>query len=253
MRLSLSCLIGLVLASSPLAGCHKSVSFNPALATHFFPLRSGLTWTYLVIYPNGAHETISERVVKPEQTSRLREATLVVSDYSGHGVRAVRADLPQAYPADMTEVQTRYVVEGGYITRVASLGGPTRIRFEERGFLPQYLWPDRVWSNTLSPFAHLPDDILITQNHRSFLEADEVLVPAGRFAGCIRIETEASYQSPAGNGDKRYFTDWYAPDVGLVKTRVLSGGQHGREIARIELLRFTKSATNARLQSSNRH
>jgi hypothetical protein len=151
----------------------------------------------------------------------------------------------------MTEVETRYMVEAGYITRIASLGGPTRLRLEERGFLPQYLWPDRGWSNTLSPFAHSPDVILkITQNHRSFLEADEVLVPAGRFAGCIRIETEASYQSPAGIGDKRYFTDWYAPDVGLVKTLVLSGG-HGHEIARIELVHFAKSATAAPLQSSN--
>ena len=79
-----------------------------------------------------------------------------------------------------------------------------------------------------------------------------MLVPAGRFAGCIRIETEASYHDLAGIGDKRYFTDWYAPDVGLVKTLVLTGGQHGHEITRIELLRFAKSATTAPFQSSNR-
>lgn len=253
MRLWLSWLVGLALASVPLAGCHKSASFNPALAGHFFPLHTGLTWTYQVSYPNGARETISDRVAKADKAGTLRDAALVVSDYSGNGTRAVRADLPQAYPAEMTEVETSYLVEGGYITRIASLGGRTRIRLEEHGFLPQYLWPDRAWSNTLSPFAHSPADILkITQNHRSFLEADEVLVPAGRFAGCIRIETEASYQSPAGIGDKRYFTDWYAPDVGLVKTLVLSGGQDGREMARIELLRFTKSETAAPLPASNR-
>jgi hypothetical protein len=64
MRLWLSWLVGLALASVPLAGCHKSVSFNPALAAHVFPLRTGLTWTYQVTYPNGAHETIGDRVVK---------------------------------------------------------------------------------------------------------------------------------------------------------------------------------------------
>jgi hypothetical protein len=252
MRLRLSWLVGLALASVPLAGCHKSVSFNPVLAAHFFPLRTGLTWTYQVSYPNGARETIRDRVVKADQTGTVDGAALVVSDYSGDGTRAVRADLPQAYPAEMTEVETRYVVEGGYITRIASLGGVSRIRLEERGLLPRHLWPDRAWSNTLSPFAHSADDILtITQNHRTFLEADEVAVPAGRFTGCIRIETEASYASPAGIGDKRYFTDWYAPDVGLVKTLVLSGGQDGREVARIELLHFAKSKTTAPLLTSN--
>jgi hypothetical protein len=252
MKLWLSWLVGLALACVPLAGCHKSESFNPALAAHFFPLRRGLIWTYRVTYPNGAHETISDRVLAADETGTLRGSTLVVSDYSGHGTRAVRADLPQAYPPEMTEVETRYVVEGGYITRIASLGGRTRIELEERRFLPQYLWPDRTWSNSLSPFEQLPADILkISQIHRSFLEADEVVVPAGHYSECIRIETEASYKSPAGIGDKRYFIDWYAHDVGLVKTLVLSGGRDRREIARIELLHFVKSQATAPLLTSN--
>jgi hypothetical protein len=230
------------------------VSFNPALAAHFFPLRTGLTWTYRVTYPNGAREKISDRVVKADQSGTLRDTALVVSDYSAlDWSRAVRAHLPPAYPAEMTEVETRYVLDGGYITRIAGLGGASRVRLEEHGFLPQYLRPDQGWSNILSPFEHSPADILkITQNHRTFLEAEEVVVPAGRFPGCIRIETEASYQSPAGISDKRYYTDWYAPDVGLVKTLVLSGGQDGHEMARIVLLRFAKSEPTAPLQRSNR-
>jgi hypothetical protein len=67
-----------------------------------------------------------------------------------------------------------------------------------------------------------------------------------------------SYESPSSTvGEdkipaKRYFTDWYAPDVGLVKTLVLSGGQDGRELARIELLRFAKlvaASTTAAVRS----
>jgi hypothetical protein len=202
-----------------------------------------------VVYANGARETIRDRVVKADQTKTSHNAVLVVSEYSGlDGSRAVRADLPQTNPSEMTEVETGYVVEDGYISRIASLGGRSRIRLEERGFLPQYLRPNRVWSNTLSPLANFPT-LTITQNHRSVLEGHDVVVPAGHFAECIRIETEASYQSPVGVGDKRYFTDWYAPDVGLVKTLVLSGG---REIARIDLLRFVKSQATAPLLVSNR-
>jgi len=252
MRHWIHWLVGLALALFQLAGCQKTVRFNPALAGHFFPLRNGSSWTYQVTYPNGSHETITDRVLNTNQTGMRSTEALVVSDYSGHGTRAVRADLPQTYPGERTEVETRYLIEGGYISRVASLGGPTRIRLEEHDFLPQFLWPDRRWSNTLSPFEHSPADILqIAQNHRSFLEADLVDVPGGRFAECMRIETDASYRSPAGLADKRYFIDWYAPDVGLVKTLVLSGGQDGREVARIELVRFAKSKATAPIQPSN--
>jgi hypothetical protein len=251
MRRSIYWSLGLALALAQLTGCQKRAPFNPALAGHFFPLRSGLTWTYQVTYPNGAHETISDRVVKADAPGTSQAGALILSEYLGHGTRAIRANLPQAYPPEMTRVETRYVVENGYISRSASLGGRTAIRLNEHDFLPQYMWPDRTWSNTLSPFDQLPDDILkVAQIHRSFLEGREVVVPAGRFSTCIRIETEASYPSPAGTHDKRYFTDWYAPDVGLVKTLVLSSGQNGHEIARIELLRFAKSDTTTPLQAS---
>jgi hypothetical protein len=243
----------LALALCPFSACQQRAVFNPALAGRFFPLSTGSTWTYEVIYANGVRETISDHVVKANPTGMLRDGALVVSSYSGFdGSRAVRAELLQSNPIEMTEVEVRYVVEGGYITRVETVGGATGIHFEERSFLPQNLWPDLEWSNTLSPFEHSPIDILeISQNHRSFLETDDVVVPAGHFTRCIRIETEASYHSLAKIGDhKRYFTDWYAPDVGLVKTLVFSGRPGGHEIARIELLRFTKAEAGAPHQSS---
>jgi hypothetical protein len=116
----------------------------------------------------------------------------------------------------------------------------------EDSFLPRYLSPDLIWSSSM----HF-DLLKITENYRSFLEDDEVVSPAGSFSQCIRVETETSYDGPPGtgsNGDirgKRYFIDWYAPDVGLIKTLVLIGGQNGREIARIELLRFAKIGASA--------
>jgi hypothetical protein len=253
MRQWIYSLFGLALVLTQLAGCQKRVPFNPALAGHFFPLRTGSTWSYQVTYPNGARETISERVVRADQIGTLRTHALVVWSYSGlDGSRALRADRPQSYPAEMNEVETEYMVEDGYISRIANLAEASRTQFKESRFLPQYLWPDREWSNTMVPFEQSSDDILkITQSHRSFLEADDVVVPAGRFSGCIRIETEASYKSQAAISDHpRHFTDWYAADVGLVKTLV-SSEQDDREIARIELVRVTKSGSSTHILASN--
>jgi hypothetical protein len=235
MRLRMYRSLALALTIAQLASCQKRESFNPAVAGRFFPLDAGSRWTYQVTDQSGTRETLSDRVIETNPADTSGATGLVVSDYSG------------------LEVETLYLAEAGYISRIASLSARTQIRFEERRFLPQYLWPDRTWSNTLSPFENSPNDFLkITQNHRSFLEADEVAVPAGRFANCIRIETEALYKSPAGVGQKRYFIDWYAPDVGLVKTLVLSGGPYGREITRIELLRFAKSRETVAFDVSHR-
>jgi hypothetical protein len=242
MRQSTSWLLALFIALMQLAGCQRRPPFNPSLAGRFFPLRSGLSWRYQITYRDGVHATITDRVLKGDQTGTLRSGATIVSDYSDQGSWAVRAELSRAYPTSMTELETRYVVNGGYITRIAILGGPNHIALEEHGFLPQYLWPNRIWSNTLSPFDHFAGNILkISQNHRAFLEDRELVVPAGRFSNCIRIETEASYHGSENAGHKRYFTDWYAPDVGLVKTIVSSGGQDGHEIMQIELVQFAKS------------
>src|SRR5262249_17831858 len=158
-------------------------------------------------------ETISDRVIRADQTKLSRAAALVVSNYSGlDGSRAIRTDLPRTFPAEMTEVETHYFVDGGYITCVQRLEGASRFRLEEQQFLPQYLRPDRTWSNTLAPFEYSSDDILtVMQHHRTFLEWHDIVVPAGRFVA-IRVETEAVYQSRAGSSGKRYFTDWYAAD-----------------------------------------
>jgi hypothetical protein len=246
-------LLALVFTAVALAACQKQAHFNPALAGRFFPLQVGSTWTYEVVYPNGARETISDRVVRDPGGTSL-EGTLVVSDYSGlDGSRSVRAELPQSYPAERTEVETRYIVMNGYITRIENLGGASGIRFEERDFLPRYLWPDRNWSTSLVPFEPIPGTILtLTQTHRTFLERHKVAVPAGHFSGCIRIETEVSYHVAGQADHKRYFTDWYAADVGLIKTVVRTDRQNGREMARIQLMRVAKSETATPLQSANR-
>jgi hypothetical protein len=255
MRQWIYWVLALVLALTPLAGCQKRALFNPVLTGRFFPLRPGSSWTYQVAYASGSRETLTDRVVVNPSGSLARGA-LVVSDYSGFNGAGpvISAELQRAYPPDKSQLEIHYVLEGDYLTRITSFGGGAQIRVEERRFLPQYLWPGRAWSNTLSPFEKSADALLkITQSHRSFLEADPVVVPAGQFANCIRIETEVVYQIPSEPGDSRYFVDWYAPDVGLVKTLVLSGGgRDGQQIARIELLHIAKAPRTVPVHPANR-
>lgn len=45
---------------------------------------------------------------------------------------------------------------------------------------------------------------------------EEVTVPAGTFANCIKVTYEKRENSPQGSS-KSYVTAWYAPEIGLVK------------------------------------
>ncbi|MGH7914629.1 MAG: TapB family protein, partial [Candidatus Binataceae bacterium] len=78
------------------------------------------------------------------------------------------------------------------------------------------------------------------QSHRTFAEIRQIETPAGHFNNCIRIETEATYQGGMYARKKQHLTylDWYAPNVGLIKTVTLEGGPTGPEMDRVELLRF---------------
>ncbi len=222
-------LAGLALVLTQLAACQKSAPFNPTLAGSFFPLRAGSRWTYQVTYEDGTRAMLSDHVeANPDR--RLDGGAAVSSEYSGFDA-LVPADLRQAYRPEDTKIEIRYAFAAGYITRTEGLGaGTPSFQFEEQGFLPRYLRPDQVWSDTLSPAAFLR----ITQHHRSFREARVVVVPAGRFSDCIRIETEASYERPDRIGPERYFIDWYAPNVGLIKTVVLERGHFDWYVANLD-------------------
>ena len=224
----------LVLAAAQLTSCQNKAPFDPRLAGAFFPLNPGSTWTYRVVDKRlGTTNIITDRAVdKHSGGEAVSEGPL-----SGGASRST----------------ILYVTEGGYIDRVSLDGGPTWIRFEEARFLPQLLKPDLTWSNSLFPFGHLGAAFHIEQYHRTFLESDDVVVPAGRFPGCIRIETEAEYQgnsSQSAPSLRLRYIDWYAPNVGLVRTVVFKRGFFNSEIARVELLSFAKSPVDVAARSS---
>src|SRR5216683_825925 len=171
-----SFVIALALAAAQLTSCQNKAQFDPGLAGTFFPLHPGSTWTYRVVDENlGTTNIITDRAVDKQS-----------------GGEAV-TEGPLSGGASKSTIL--YVTEGGYINRV-SVDDPTWIRFEETRFLPQLLKPGLIWSNSFFPFGHLREALAfhVVQHHRTFLESGDVVVPAGRFPGCIRIETEAEYQ-----------------------------------------------------------
>ena len=236
-----SFVIVLALATIRLASCQNKAPFDPGLAGAFFPLNPGSTWTYRVVDKNlGATNIITDRAMDKQLISSVTT-----------GGEAVSVGSLSAGDSKSTIL---YVTEGGYINRV-SVDGPTWIRFEETRFLPQLLKPGLIWSNSFFPFGHLREALAfhVVQHHRTFLESGDVVVPAGRFPGCIRIETEAEYQRniPQSAPSLRLrYIDWYAANVGLVRTVVLKGGFFNSEVARVELLSFAKSPVEVAARSS---
>jgi hypothetical protein len=222
----------LTLAMVQLSACQKSAPFDPASANSFFPLRPGLTWTYRVVDKSQRSPQIftDRAMVGEERVSTAQAAGGVVTEYSGSDGES-----------DLT---IRYKVEDGYVTRLLSLRDGRRILSQELGFLPRLLEPDLTWSNSLSPVGEFVDGFHITQTHRTYLESDIVVVPAGHYSNCIRIETEAVYKNDLSHnaGIRRLrYTDWYAPNVGLIKTVVSESGFFGAQIGNVELLSFSNS------------
>jgi hypothetical protein len=223
--------------------CQKGAYFDPALAGSFFPLRPGSTWTYRVVdeYQKTA-EIFTDRAEGLEGAHSANSTGGLVSEYSGSDSKS-----------DFT---IRYAFKDGYVTRSFGTGQREQNFLQEAGFLPRLLKPNLTWSNSLNPFGDLIPGFHLTQTHHTFLEASVMVVPAGRFSNCIRIETEAVYTMENDkliqkNDVRRLrYVDWYAPNVGLIKTVVLENGFFGKEIGRVELIAFGGSHNSDELQKA---
>jgi hypothetical protein len=230
MKLKASC-IPLTLAAMLLSGCQPKASFDPGSAGSFFPLRPGSTWTYRIT-DNDRHTTeiLTDHAVGDSGASPSDVGGGVVSEHEG--------------PGGENNLTILYKVENGYVTRIFDFGGAGGVQFRERGFLPSLLKPDLTWSNWAFPFGSFREAFHLSQTHHTALETAPVVVPAGIFSNCIRIETRVAYEGnlPEHIGPRRLkYLDWYAPRVGLIKTVVIENGYFGAEVARVELLSFGDS------------
>ena len=230
----------------PLAGCERntaSSTFNPALAGDFFPLAPTTVWTYQIKSKSQQNTyVVTDKVIGIKYVPSLNVTGSVVEEYYNLDRGGVRPII--------------YVMKDGYLTRLSGLDykkqdiqAPAWGRSEEGSFMPERLLPDLTWKSTMFPFGHMSGAFDINQTHRTFFESDAVVVPAGHFPGCIRIETRALYEGGtyANKGPTRLtYEDWYAPRVGLIKTVAFEGDASGPETERVELLRYAAPTAPAK-------
>jgi hypothetical protein len=218
------------------SSCHSRGDWKADPSADFFPLKANMVWTYRVASKSQmANYAVTDRVIGQQYVPALKLTGLVVQEFYNLDRAGLRPII--------------YLDQGGYLTRLSGLDyvqhqiqAPTWGRSEEDNFLPSHLTPDLVWSNTLFPYGKMPGAFNVTQSHKSFIETDEVSVPAGHFKNCIRIETQAHYAGGPYAQRKQNlnlaYKDWYAPNVGLVRTVAYMGGPSGPEMERVELTRF---------------
>jgi hypothetical protein len=232
---AMSRMAGLVvaLALAPLAGCKTG---NIGSGTNYFPLTPESTWTYQIFAKSqGTQYQITDRVIGVKYVPALKLTGSVV-DESYSLARGGKRPLV-------------YYAKDGYIARLSALDydqknilAPSWGRSEEAQFLPLQLQPNLNWTNVIFPYGHLSGAFDINQSHRTFAETKSIETPAGRFNNCIRIETQAKYEGGMYARKKQQleltYLDWYAPNVGLIKTVALEGGPSGPEMDRVELVRF---------------
>lgn len=230
--------IGLTVSLAMTAACsHPVAKIDPH--ADFFPLKSNMVWTYR-IDSKSQHTTyvVTDRVLGSQYVPALKLTGLVVEEFYNLDRAGLRPII--------------YLDQSGYLTRLSGLDydkkkitTPAWGKSEEADFLPEHLTPDMAWDNKLFPYGKLPGSFDVIQTHKSFGEPAEVSVPAGHFVGCIRIETQARYEggayAQAKQNLKLTYDDWYAPNVGLIKTVAYQGGPQGPEMERVELMRFDVS------------
>jgi hypothetical protein len=233
-----------VVLLTPIFGCqsrHKTTTFNPALSGSFFPLETNSIWTYRINSKSQRSTYIvTDKVVGEKYVPSLNVTGEVVEEYYNMDRGGTRPIV--------------YIVKNGYLNRLSGLEyakqeeiqAPAWGRSEDGAFLPARLTPELSWNSKILPFGHLDGAFDINQAHRSVFETEDVVVPAGTFSGCIRIDTDAVYEggSYAKSAKKMQlaYRDWYAPNVGLVRTVALEGGPSGPEMERVELIKYARSA-----------
>jgi hypothetical protein len=140
-----------------------------------------------------------------------------------------------------------YFRENGYLNRVLLTYQAGRVVAAsgsgDRQFLPELLTHGASWNGNTEAF-HVGDlGFKVSFSHTVALERETIEVPAGAFKDCIRVDTASTEGPDSGYrpGEELvfYYSDWYAPGVGLVLTRQWDDAARERERTRIELLAFS--------------
>jgi hypothetical protein len=234
----------LALLIAPVAGCdHPVAHYDPALAGAFFPLAPSSVWTYRINSKSQKQTyVITDKVLGVKYVPALNVTGEVVEEF-------YNLDRGGSRPIV-------YVTKDGYLTRFSGLEytqqeikTPAWGRSEEGQFMPAMMAPDVSWNSTIFPFGHMADAFDIKQVHKTVFDGDEIVVPAGRYRGCMRVDTVATYEggsfAKSTKNSKLLYRDWYAPNVGLVKTEVREGGEQGPQMEMVELIKYSGARSPA--------
>ncbi len=236
------------MAGIAVAGCRGDE--RAGTGPDFFPLHTDDTWTYEV-----HHVLRNERT---RMTVRVRDERYV----EALGRRCRMVEETYATEASLFSIQrppTRprselypvaYYHDEGYLFRSLALEyrdndiRPVGIGTSVERFLPEGLRTDLSWADESTAFdVGGGAGYVVRQTHWSRIEDELVQVPAGTFRGCVRVDTVAVHGEKGEARDSNspvvlYYSDWYAPNVGLIRSvqRNRSGG--GPPTAQVELLSF---------------
>jgi hypothetical protein len=144
-----------------------------------------------------------------------------------------------------------YFRENGYLNRVLLTYQAGKVVAAsgsgDRQYLPEVLTDGATWDSNTEAF-HVGDlGFKVSFRHAVAVKRETVTVPAGSFGECIRVDTSSTEGPDSGYrpGEELtfYYSDWYAPGVGLVLTRQWDDAAHERERTRIELLSYSVNST----------
>ncbi len=201
----------------------------------FFPLAPSSHWEYAVSRhgEEGVLRFVATVRPDPYRTPDGRVCPVVDEQYGAEAVR---------YPVV-------YCSEKGFLHRLMSLEyrGETLedngLRSGELKFLPVDLRRVSDWEGTTNAYR-LPDGsgFEVRQLHHVLPRLERVDVPAGAFRRCVHVETTAIHSAIDADGAHTgpqvvlYYSDWYAPGVGLVRTDQRDAEAHA--MTTIKLVRY---------------
>ena len=231
-------LIGFGLLATLGVGCVAAARRERVdLLTDFFPLTPNSRWEYLVTRRTEGARLRFVATVQPEEFRGPR----------GQGCRIVDERFGDLTAGESFPVV--YCLEAGFLQRVTSFEyrgqslEDNGLRSGESMFLPINLGQTRAWES-LTKAYQLPDGsgFEVRQLHQVFAQSEPIEVPAGRFDRCARVETTAIHAATGPDGASvgsrlvYYYSDWYAPGVGLVRTEQRS--VTGEVLVNVELVDY---------------
>jgi hypothetical protein len=248
-RLPLSSSGGWLLLGALVASCAQAVqtpppapvAASPIPVEAYFPLTDKSQWSYQVqdfvkkLTYQSKVRVYGTRYVDAVQ----REGISVEERYSSFGMEG-------PYVLEEQEPML-YFRENGYLNRllltyqagkvVAASGSG------DRQFLPEVLTHGASWDSNTEAFSVGELGFKVSFRHTVAAGRESVKVPAGSFDDCIRVDSSSTEGPDSGYrpGEELvfYYSDWYAPGVGLVLTRQWDDAQRERERTRIELLSYS--------------